>query len=96
MRDIIHEAITIDMYYGYSSAPSASNTPPIFRSIGIHNISCDGAATAIQLRGLPESPIQKLNLENIDLRADHGVTVKCVDGLDLINVSVQTKTGFPA
>lgn len=96
MRDIIHEAITIDMYYGYSSAPSASNTPPIFRSIGIRNISCDGAATAIQLRGLPESPIQKLNLENIDLRADHGVTVECVDGLDLINVSVQTKTGSPA
>jgi polygalacturonase len=95
MKEIPNNAIQFDMYYGGRIAPSgdeisetslevipqASEETPKFQNIHIKNIVCSGAAGAIWLRGLPEMPIQKIDLENIVISAKGGVT--CIDANEI-------------
>jgi hypothetical protein len=85
------EAILLNMFYGASSAESASQSPPTFRDIHIKNVRCEGADAAIVVRGLPEQPIQKVTLEDLNIKSDTGIN--CQDAVDLTlkNVSVQAQ-----
>jgi polygalacturonase len=82
------EAILLNMFYGASSAESTSDKPPEFRDIYIKNVTCESAQAAIVVRGLPEQPIQRVALEDLDLRSENGI--QCDEGVDLAlkNVSV--------
>ncbi len=83
------EAILLNMFYGSSSAESASQVPPAFRDIHIKGVTCTGAGAAIVVRGLPEQPIQNVVLEGLSLISDAGIL--CHDALDftLKGVTVQ-------
>ncbi|MGD0785849.1 MAG: glycoside hydrolase family 28 protein [Sedimentisphaerales bacterium] len=95
MKDIPSDAIQFDMYYGSRVAlpgddsseasqeviPKAGEETPKFQNIHIKNIICNSAARAVWLRGLPEMPIQKIDLENIVISAKGGIT--CVDANDI-------------
>lgn len=85
------EAILLNMYYGSSSAESTSQTPPVFQDIRIKNVTCEGAAAAIAVRGLPEQSIQRILLEDMDIRSVEGIT--CTDAVDLTlkNVTLQAQ-----
>lgn len=82
------EAILLNMFYGASSAESISQTPPAFRDIHIKNVTCEGAQAAIVLRGLPEKPIERVTLEDLDIQSETGISCQDVFDLTLKNVSI--------
>jgi polygalacturonase len=84
MTDIKTDAITFNMYYGGKSVAemladgdNPDNTTkmpvteetPIFRNINIQDVICNGAGRAMEFNGLPEMPIDGINLENIQILA---------------------------
>lgn len=85
-RNIIHQAIFLDMYY-FAKPPSIADVyagtakidiPPIseatpqFRDIHISNVGCDGAEEGIFVRGLPEMNIRDIELSDMVLKAGKG------------------------
>ncbi|MFZ5919205.1 MAG: glycoside hydrolase family 28 protein [Chloroflexota bacterium] len=87
MAGLRQEAIVLDMFYGSSTAPSRSDAPPTFRSIHVRNVSCESAGVAVALRGLPESPLENVVLENLRLNAVEGIRCQEAEGLTLRAVS---------
>jgi polygalacturonase len=85
------EAILLNMFYGASSAESTSQTPPVFRNIHIKNVICEGARTAIAVRGLPEQPIQRVVLEDLDLKSNEGINCRDAVDLTLKNVTIRAQ-----
>ncbi|HSJ55350.1 MAG TPA: glycoside hydrolase family 28 protein, partial [Anaerolineae bacterium] len=64
MANLRQEAILLTMFYGSSTAPSRSEAPPIFRDIHVKAVTCEGAGAAVEIRGLPEQPIERVVLED--------------------------------
>ena len=82
MFDIQADAITFDLYYGGKSVVEAmesgdqtnhsdmkpvDETTPEFRDIHIENVICRNAKRALYFNGLPEKPIENINLKNIHI-----------------------------
>jgi DNA sulfur modification protein DndE len=75
MHDIRHEAISINMYYWVTTPtpePLSERTPQ-FRQFTFRNITCEGAKRAIEIRGLPEMPVDNMLFENLRIRAKSGI-----------------------
>jgi polygalacturonase len=100
MRDIVHQAVFLDMYY-FAKPPSIAETyagtakvviPPVteatpqFRDIHISNVVCDGAEEGIFVRGLPEMSIKDIYLENMVLKADKGAELTAAQNISLKNI----------
>jgi polygalacturonase len=81
------EAIVLNMFYGSSTAGSRSNTPPVFRNIHIRNVTCESAGAALVILGLPERPIERFVLENLQVNAVEGIRCQDTDDLTLSGVS---------
>jgi DNA sulfur modification protein DndE len=92
MKDIPTDAVGFNMYYGGdapipdedSKGDSSSRVPapvgegtPRFQKILLKNIFCRGAARAVLLEGLPEMPIQDIEMDNVRISARTGL--ECVD-----------------
>jgi polygalacturonase len=88
MHDIRHEAIGINMYYFVKDPrpEPVSERTPIFRGFHFRNITCEGAARAIELRGLPEMPVENITLENVRMRADRGALLSDAKDVTMRNV----------
>jgi polygalacturonase len=72
-------------------APVAAGTP-VFRDITVRNVKVKTCAAAGHVIGLPESPIQNLKLENIEIQnAEKGFTMRNIRGLVCDNVKVNGK-----
>lgn len=82
------EVVQVNMFYGSSTVPPKTNTPPVFRNITISDITCKHAERAIELIGLPESPLKNVVIENCDISAKKGVYAQDVDGIKLINADL--------
>lgn len=96
MRDIVREAISVNCYYGIAAdAPARpfDETTPTFRGLRFRNITCDGAARAIELRGLPERPISDVSLDTVRIRATRGAELVDVDGVSLRGVRLTVAEG---
>ena len=94
LKNIGKQAITIDMFYDVGNNPGVDeSTPeglPVFKNITIDGLKCDGAAAAIQIHGLPDSPIQNLTLNDIQItNARQGTTIGGVENIKSGNLSVQ-------
>ena len=92
MVNIPAQAISFDLYYGGRSVSEAledgsqtgkadampvTEETPRFRNIFIHDVTCKGALQAIFLQGLPEMNLENVQLDNLLIEADKGLT--CVD-----------------
>jgi len=88
MRDIVYEAITIDMHYTKLPPEPVSERTPIIRSISINNVRCDRAGVGIYLSGLSEMPIEDVVIEDVRMYAVQGVVVDHVRGLKMHRVRV--------
>ncbi|HLZ89859.1 MAG TPA: glycoside hydrolase family 28 protein, partial [Puia sp.] len=104
MRNIVHQAVFLDMYY-FAKPPSLADVyngiakidlPPVseatpqFRDIHIHNIICDGAEEGIFVRGLPEMNIRDIDLGDMVLKADKGAEVIEAQNIGLKNITFVT------
>jgi len=98
MADIRTEAISINMYYGPKNVDPHNPHPvndgtPVFRNIYIRNIACQSAKRAIEIRGLPEMPVQDVLLENVHIVADHGAILSDTKNIFLSHVRIEAKQG---
>jgi polygalacturonase len=103
MKDIPGEAILFDMYYmikdpspqvagskerPVSPAKPVDESTPQFRKIQMRNVTCNGARTAIMVRGLPEMSIKDISIENAVLQSDKGLVCIEADNISLKNVTL--------
>ena len=103
MTDIKTDAITFNMYYGGKSVAemladgdNPDNTTkvpvteetPVFRNIDIQNVVCSGAGRAMEFNGLPEMPIQGVNLKNIVIKAKKDASFTNVENVRKDNVRI--------
>jgi len=102
MTEISGAAISLDMYYGgtewtntgVKQAPPepVDEGTPQFRQIQIRNVNCHGAERAIEMRGLPEMPIEAITLEQIRITANQGIFLAEAKDIALRGVRVQARS----
>lgn len=76
-----------------SPEPLGPGTPQ-FRDITIRNLVCHGANIAMQLRGLPELPLQNVTVENAEIDSRQGGAIVDADHITLRDVHIKT-AGVP-
>lgn len=93
LKNIQKQAITIDMFYDVGNNPGVDQSGPegipVFKNITIDNLTCDGAAQAIVIHGLADSPITNVTLNNISITAKQGTMIGGVENVKSGNVSVK-------
>jgi DNA sulfur modification protein DndE len=110
MKDIPAEAILFDMYYmakdpvvlaGEKREPPkveakpVDETTPQFRNFYFRNITCNGAAKGIFIRGIPEMHVQNVLIEYAILQADEGIDIQEASNINLSNVTMLSKDTDP-
>jgi len=110
MKDIVGQAIIFDLYYmakdpvplaGESTAPPIIKAEPLnegtptFRHIEIKNVTCNGAETAIMMRGLPEMPVKDISIENAVLQSNKPMLCIEAENIRLKNVTILSKDTKP-
>jgi DNA sulfur modification protein DndE len=94
MHDIKGTAILFDMYYQVKGKPTTepvSERTPIFRQFAINNVTCQGAKTALEIRGLPELAISDITLEKVRITADRGAVLTDADNITLRDVQIESR-----
>jgi polygalacturonase len=106
MINIPAQAISFDLFYGGKSASEAldegaakndqairvaSEETPQFKNISIRDVNCKGALQAILLQGLPEMNLKNIQLENIRMESNIGLTCTDADGVKIKNLTLVTK-----
>jgi len=95
MKDIVAEAIFFDLYYFVKFAtdgvrderPVVNEGTPVFRNMVFEDIICDGAKTAVFIRGLPEMKVQNISLRNSEFTADKGAEITDAEGIRFDHVT---------
>ena len=101
MFDIANENILFDLYYATKEADSprpaaVDEGTPVFRNIHISDITGIGGKKAVYFNGLPEMPIQDIELRNISLAdTDKGVIIRQAENVVLENVAVAPRDQRP-
>ena len=63
----------------------------LFRNIHISNVTCKGAGRAMFFNGLPEMPIDNVNISNVTISdAKQGITISQARNVTLENVHIGT------
>jgi len=92
VKNIQKQAITIDMHYDVGNNPAVDQSGPdgvpVIRNVTVDGLQCDGAATAVVIRGLTDSPITGVILKDIEITAKEGTTISDVRDVQAGNVSI--------
>ena len=101
MFHIANENILFDLYYGVknpdmSRRVAADETTPQFRNIYISDIMGIGGKKAMYFNGLPEMPIQNIELRNISIvDTDEGAVIRESENVVFDRVVVAPRDGRP-
>jgi polygalacturonase len=105
MTDIPSDAINFDLFYGGKApldetaegteppCPPVTEATPRFQDIHITDVVCRGARAAMLLQGLPEMPIRRIELRDVSITSEQGVSVMDAEGISFTNVRVENTTG---
>ncbi len=66
---------------------------PLFRNIVMENITCRGAGRAIFIQGLPELAVREIELKNVHISAERGMTAVNAMGLKMLNLRIDARRG---
>lgn len=91
INDVKEEAVQINMFYGLSTVIPKSNAPTDFNNINIKNVYGKGSKIAVQIKGLPEHKLAKINLENINLSGKVAFTCSDVGEVNLREINLQSE-----
>lgn len=87
MRDVIEDAIKLDMTYSYATFKSESNEYPKIQEIVMENINVYGADRAIRIDG-GEPGFSNIVLKNADFQVGKAGKINDVKGLTLENIII--------
>jgi polygalacturonase len=108
MKDIQATAITFNMFYSGQAPipdpgqknPSASDQAvpvneetPQFKNIFFSDVICRGAEQAIELLGLPEMPLDNIELKNVSISSRRGISLAYAERMNFSNVEILPKEG---
>jgi len=109
MWAIPNEALLFDLFYGgkgageeseeelmarmNASAPAVDETTPAFRHIFIHDVIAKDAQSAMLFNGLPEMPLEDVNLSDITMTCCRGAIIRQTNGLTIHHVSLTPSEG---
>lgn len=91
LHDILEEAIQVSMFYPYSTVVPKTEVPSVFSGIHFRNISGDSAKLAVEMRGLPESRLENITLEDIHLKSEQLFVCDQVDKIYLKAVELENR-----
>lgn len=97
MLDIVGDAITFDLYYFVKNAPKeippVDETTPQFRDIWINGIASYRSGKALKFNGIPEMPIENINVTNSTFTAREGGLLSESTKIQFKNVTVRPDAG---
>lgn len=107
MRNIAEDAFTFSLYYankpvgGKADAdtssedaiPEVTEETPCFRNIYLNDIICHGAKRAIYFNGLPEMPIDNVQMKNSLFVSENGADLNYAKNLLFENVKIKNSKG---
>ncbi|MCG3120082.1 MAG: hypothetical protein ALAOOOJD_02683 [bacterium] len=108
MKDIPAAAITFNLYYsgqapivepGQATGLDAEQAVPVsvetpqFKNIFISDVTARGAEQAVELLGLPEMPLQNIELKNVSISAQKGLVGMNASHVKLTNVEILSQSG---
>jgi polygalacturonase len=94
-------AITINLFYFDKAGQKERQTKPVtdatpvVRDLRISNVTVEGAKAAGEIVGLPEMPVAGVLLENVQIRAQRGLTIQDAKAVELRGVRVAAQKGEP-
>ena len=104
MNNIGTYALTFNMYYGGKSVSEVlaeggqpkevekkpvTEETPVFRNIDIRNVICNNAGFAMEFNGLPEMPISRISLHDIDITSRHDAVFQYCEDIKKDNVNIK-------
>jgi polygalacturonase len=92
MKNIIDQAIVLDMQYAKTNPEAVSERTPRFRNIHFSNITGQ-VNQAGYLNGLEEMPISNISFNDINFEAKSGFVVSNANRIEFHNVQVNTTIG---
>jgi len=107
MSHIGGDAFTFDLYYANKPiagkadkdasasdpVPAVTEETPCFKNLYISNVICQGAKRAIWFNGLPEMPLDNLQMRNSFFVADKGCEMHYAKNILFENVRIQQSVG---
>ena len=96
MKNIVNEAILFDTYYEDvvagkdKTVTTAKDKIPEFTNFYLSNITCEGAATAIYINGLPEMPVHNIHFDNVSITAKKGFVANYAENIDCLKIKLNT------
>ncbi len=108
MVDIKGDAFTFDLYYANKpvagqadndssskdAVPAVTEETPCFKNLYISNIVCHGAKRAIYVNGLPEMPLENMQMKNsLFTECVIGAELNFAKNILLDNVKIENNTG---
>ncbi len=100
----VHPAISIAPYYQQSThakypqndpAQPMTETTPVFRNLTIKNVTGNSTKEVGLIVGLPESLVENVVLENVNLTGKEGLTIANARGIRLKRVHITATNGEP-
>lgn len=91
--------IYVDNFYSVKEFDPSAREPvteatPKIRDVTFKNISMKNkVSNAIYLAGLPESPLENINLKNVTAKGARGMKAYNINGLNMENVSIEAGDG---
>ena len=74
---------------------AVDESTPQFRNFFFRNITCNGAAKGIFLRGIPEMHVKNVLIENAVLQADEGIDIQEASDITFNNITMIPKNTNP-
>jgi hypothetical protein len=74
---------------------TVDESTPQFRNFYFRNITCNGAAKGIFVRGIPEMHVKNVLIENAVLQADEGIDIQEASDITLNNITMISKNTNP-
>ncbi len=95
VMDSVTEGISLDMYYDSRNEEPAAITEetPYFRNIFISNIAGSHVKEAMNLSGLPESPLKGIRFQNIHINSTKGVRCRFATEIEFKDCRINAEDG---
>lgn len=96
MKNIQREALVFDLYYDKSlpEGPFTEKTP-VFRNIHISNVTGTEVKQACRIVGIPESPIENLSFNDINIDAQTGFEIIDAKNIEFHHITINNLKGIP-
>jgi polygalacturonase len=96
--DDVGQGINVTNFYIMEGEVQGGEEPvskrtPVFRNIDISNITMNHARVAINIEGIPESPVSGLRISNVNASSKTGMKAFNTVALELHNVQVNADSG---